>query len=118
MKSKSISSKNNVHSKTKKNRKSRIRIYSSFLANVAKSKQATRKKMISIEYFRDKTFQPSLSAIIFDPRAEAGDQILNVQGLSAMKFCLKGEFKWLKGDKIVLFFKRILELLQLFYRKY
>ncbi|SHI86357.1 ABC-F family ATP-binding cassette domain-containing protein [Flavobacterium terrae] len=80
-----------------------------FSANVAKSKQATsRKKMI--EKLNIGEIKPSsrrYPAIIFDQEREAGDQILNVQNLSAS---LDGEvlFKnvdlnMAKGDKIVVF---------------
>lgn len=82
-----------------------------FSANVAKSKQATsRKKMI--EKLKVDEIKPSsrrYPAIIFDQEREAGDQILNVQGLSAS---LEGEvlFKnvdlnMAKGDKVVIFSK-------------
>ncbi|WP_333694987.1 ABC-F family ATP-binding cassette domain-containing protein [Flavobacterium sp.] len=82
-----------------------------FSANVAKSKQATsRKKMI--EKLNLDEIKPSsrrYPAIIFDQEREAGDQILNVVGLSAS---LEGEvlFKNIdlnmaKGDKIVVFSK-------------
>ena len=82
-----------------------------FSANVAKSKQATsRKKMI--EKLNINEIKPSsrrYPAIIFDQEREAGDQILNVQGLSSS---VEGDilFKNIdlnvaKGDKIVLFSK-------------
>ena len=82
-----------------------------FSANVAKSKQATsRKKMI--EKLNLDEIRPSsrrYPAIIFDTDREAGDQILNVQDLSAS---VDGEvlFKNInlnmaKGDKIVIFSK-------------
>jgi ATPase subunit of ABC transporter with duplicated ATPase domains len=82
-----------------------------FSANVAKSKQATsRKKMI--EKLNLDEIKPSsrrYPAIIFDVEREAGDQILNVQGLAAS---VDGEtlFKnvdlnMAKGDKIVVFSK-------------
>jgi ATPase subunit of ABC transporter with duplicated ATPase domains len=80
-----------------------------FSANVAKSKQATsRKKMI--EKLNLDEIKPSsrrYPAIIFDVEREAGDQILNVQDLSAS---IDGEvlFKdvnlnMAKGDKVVIF---------------
>ncbi|GGD37589.1 ABC-F family ATP-binding cassette domain-containing protein [Muriicola marianensis] len=57
-----------------------------FSANVAKSKQATsRKKML--EKLRVEDIKPSsrrYPAIIFDREREAGDQILNVEGMSAL----------------------------------
>ena len=56
-----------------------------FSANVAKSKQATsRKKMLSKLKVDDiKLSSRRYPAIIFDREREAGDQILNVEGLSA-----------------------------------
>ncbi len=82
-----------------------------FSANVAKSKQATsRKKML--EKLNVDELKPSsrrYPAIIFDREREAGDQILNVENLSAY---LDGEvlFKNIdlnlaKGDKVVLYSK-------------
>ena len=80
-----------------------------FSANVAKSKQATsRKKMIDKLNIEDiRRTSRRYPAIIFDRDREAGDQILNVEGLKAS---LDGEvlFKNIdlnlaKGDKVVLF---------------
>ncbi|CAM3498037.1 ATP-binding cassette domain-containing protein [Flavobacterium gelidilacus] len=82
-----------------------------FSANVAKSKQATsRKKMIDkLNLDEIKPSSRRYPAIIFDTEREAGDQILNVQNLSAS---VEGEvlFKdvhlnMAKGDKIVVFSK-------------
>ena len=82
-----------------------------FSANVAKSKQATsRKKMIEKLNLADiKPSSRRYPAIIFDTEREAGDQILNVQNLSAS---IDGEvlFKnvdlnMAKGDKVVVFSK-------------
>jgi ATPase subunit of ABC transporter with duplicated ATPase domains len=82
-----------------------------FSANVAKSKQATsRKKMIDKLNLSDiKPSSRRYPAIIFETEREAGDQILNVQGLSA---AVEGEvlFKnvdlnMAKGDKVVVFSK-------------
>lgn len=80
-----------------------------FSANVAKSKQATsRKKML--EKLNVEEIKPSsrrYPAIIFDREREAGDQILNVEGLSAS---LDGETLFSnvdinldKKDKVVVF---------------
>lgn len=80
-----------------------------FSANVAKSKQATsRKKMI--EKLNVDAIKPSsrrYPAIIFDREREAGDQILNIENLSAS---LDGEILFrnidlnlAKGDKVVVF---------------
>ncbi|WP_405414388.1 ABC-F family ATP-binding cassette domain-containing protein [Maribacter sp. Asnod1-A12] len=78
-----------------------------FSANVAKSKQATsRKKMLSKLKVDDiKPSSRRYPAIIFDREREAGDQILNVEGLSATTD--EGELLFdnininlAKGDKI------------------
>lgn len=82
-----------------------------FSANVAKSKQATsRKKMISkLNISEIKPSSRRYPAIIFDQEREAGDQILNVQNLSASidgEVLFKGvNLNMAKGDKIVLFSK-------------
>ncbi|TXE07703.1 ATP-binding cassette domain-containing protein [Gelidibacter salicanalis] len=82
-----------------------------FSANVAKSKQATsRKKMI--EKLNISDIKPSsrrYPAIIFERDREAGDQILNINGLTAS---LEGEILFqnvdinlAKGDKVVVYSK-------------
>ncbi len=82
---------------------------SRFSANVAKSKQATsRKKMIEkldIEEIRPSSRR--YPAIIFEQERHAGDQILNIENLSAK---LEGEilFKNIhlnlsKGDKVIIY---------------
>jgi len=82
-----------------------------FSANVAKSKQATsRKKMI--EKLNVSDIKPSsrrYPAIIFEREREAGDQILNVENLSAS---VDGEILFknvnvnlAKGDKVVIYSK-------------
>ena len=82
-----------------------------FSANVAKSKQATsRKKMIDKLNIED--IRPSsrrYPAIIFEREREAGDQILNVENLSAS---IEGEtlftnldLNLAKGDKVVVYAK-------------
>ncbi|MHA7060104.1 ABC-F family ATP-binding cassette domain-containing protein [Aquimarina sp. M1] len=82
-----------------------------FSANVAKSKQATsRKKMI--EKLNIEDIKPSsrrYPAIIFERDREAGDQILNVEGLAASNeddVLFKGvDINLAKGDKVVVFSK-------------
>ncbi|WP_406683621.1 ATP-binding cassette domain-containing protein [Seonamhaeicola sp. MEBiC1930] len=80
-----------------------------FSANVAKSKQATsRKKMI--EKLNVADIRPTsrrYPAIIFERDREAGDQILNIEGLEAS---IEGEtlfnnidLNLVKGDKVVVF---------------
>ncbi len=82
-----------------------------FSANVAKSKQATsRKKMISkLNISEIKPSSRRYPAIIFEQEREAGDQILNVQNLSATvdgDVLFTGvDLNMAKGDKIVLFSK-------------
>ncbi|MFT7250937.1 MAG: ATPase subunit of ABC transporter with duplicated ATPase domains [Flavobacterium sp.] len=80
-----------------------------FSANVAKSKQATsRKKMIDkLNLDEIKPSSRRYPAIIFDTEREAGDQILNVQNLSAS---VEGDILFkdvhlnmAKGDKIIVF---------------
>lgn len=82
-----------------------------FSANVAKSKQATsRKKMI--DKLNIEEIQPSsrrYPGIIFERDREAGDQILNINGLAAS---IDGEVLFdnvninlNKGDKVVMFSK-------------
>ncbi|MBC3759723.1 ATP-binding cassette domain-containing protein [Hyunsoonleella sp. SJ7] len=80
-----------------------------FSANVAKSKQATsRKKMIDKLNIADiRPTSRRYPAIIFEREREAGDQILNIDGLSAS---LDGEVLFnkidlnlAKGDKVVVF---------------
>ncbi|WP_066225522.1 ABC-F family ATP-binding cassette domain-containing protein [Formosa haliotis] len=82
-----------------------------FSANVAKSKQATsRKKMIDKLNIEDiRRTSRRYPAIIFERDREAGDQILNVENLSAS---IDGEvlFKDInlnlnKGDKVVVYSK-------------
>ncbi len=82
-----------------------------FSANVAKSKQATsRKKMIDKLKLDDiKPSSRRYPAIIFDQEREAGDQILNIEGLTAT---LDGDvlfkdvdFNVAKGDKVIIFSK-------------
>ncbi len=80
-----------------------------FSANVAKSKQATsRKKMIDKLNISDiRPTSRRYPAIIFEREREAGDQILNIEELSAS---LDGEVLFnnidlnlAKGDKVVVF---------------
>ncbi len=82
-----------------------------FSANVAKSKQATsRKKMIdklNIEEIRPSSRR--YPGIIFEQEREAGDQILNVEGLSCsmdgQKIFDQIHFNLAKGDKAILYSK-------------
>jgi len=82
-----------------------------FSANVAKSKQATsRKKMI--EKLNVSEIKPSsrrYPAIIFERDREAGDQILNIEGLAATQdgetLFSNIDLNLSKGDKVVVYSK-------------
>lgn len=82
-----------------------------FSANVAKSKQATsRKKMIDKLNISDiKPSSRRYPAIIFEREREAGDQILNIEGLSAStdgEVLFKNvDINLAKGDKVVVYSK-------------
>ncbi|MEZ4796125.1 MAG: ATP-binding cassette domain-containing protein [Flavobacteriaceae bacterium] len=82
-----------------------------FSANVAKSKQATsRKKMIEKLNIADiKPSSRRYPAIIFEREREAGDQILNVENLSASidsEVVFKDiDINLAKGDKVVVYSK-------------
>ena len=80
-----------------------------FSANVAKSKQATsRKKMIDKLNIEDiKRSSRRYPAIIFERDREAGDQILNIEGLAASQdgdtLFSNIDLNLAKGDKVVVF---------------
>ena len=80
-----------------------------FSANVAKSKQATsRKKMIEKLNIADiRRTSRRYPAIIFERDREAGDQILNIEGLEASldgeTLFSKIDLNLAKGDKVVVF---------------
>ena len=82
-----------------------------FSANVAKSKQATsRKKMIDkLDIEEIKPSSRRYPAIIFDQEREAGDQILNVENLSASsdgRTLFKDvHLNLAKGDKVIVYAK-------------
>ena len=82
-----------------------------FSANVAKSKQATsRKKMIDkLDISSIKPSSRRYPAIIFERDREAGDQILNVEGLAASldedTLFKNVDINLSKGDKVVVYSK-------------
>ena len=82
-----------------------------FSANVAKSKQATsRKKMIDkLNIAEIKPSSRRYPAIIFEQEREAGDQILNIEGLQATldnDVLFQGlNLNLAKGDKVVVYSK-------------
>jgi len=92
---------------------------SRFSANAAKSKQATSRKKL-LEKINIDEIKPSTRrypAIIFKQEREAGDQILNVDGLGASlddKALFKNlEFELRKGDKVAFIGKDSLAITQL-----
>ena len=82
-----------------------------FSANVAKSKQATsRKKMIDkLDIEEIKPSSRRYPAIIFDQEREAGDQILNIENLSAsidgVPLFKEVHLNLAKGDKVIVYAK-------------
>ncbi|OMP29827.1 MULTISPECIES: ABC-F family ATP-binding cassette domain-containing protein [Mangrovimonas] len=82
-----------------------------FSANVAKSKQATsRKKMIDkLNISEIKPSSRRYPAIIFERDREAGDQILNIENLSASQdgdlLFQNVDINLAKGDKVVVYSK-------------
>jgi ATPase subunit of ABC transporter with duplicated ATPase domains len=82
-----------------------------FSANVAKSKQATsRKKMIDkLDIEEIKPSSRRYPAIIYDQEREAGDQILNIENLSAsvdgVPLFKEVHLNLAKGDKVIVYAK-------------
>jgi ATPase subunit of ABC transporter with duplicated ATPase domains len=82
-----------------------------FSANVAKSKQATsRKKMIDkLDLEEIKPSSRRYPALIFDQEREAGDQILNIENLSASAdgdvLFSDVHLNLAKGDKVIVYAK-------------
>ena len=82
-----------------------------FYANIAKSKQAnSRKKMIDkLDIEEIKPSSRRYPAIIFDQEREAGDQILNVENLSASSdgttLFKDVHLNLAKGDKVIVYAK-------------
>lgn len=91
-----------------------------FSSNVAKAKQATaRKKMLDKLNIDDiKPSSRRYPAIIFETEREAGDQILEVQGLSKTKdselLFSNIDFKLKKGDKVAILSKNSLAITEFF----
>jgi ATPase subunit of ABC transporter with duplicated ATPase domains len=95
--------------KGEEKKKELLEFIARFSANVAKSKQATsRKKMIDkLDIEQIKPSSRRYPAIIFDREREAGNQILNIENLSASQdgevLFKKIDINLDKGDKVVLF---------------
>ena len=97
--------------KSEEKKKELQEFISRFSANVAKSKQATsRKKMIEkLDIEEIKPSSRRYPAIIFEQERQAGDQILNIENLSA-NFDEEVLFKNVnlnlsKGDKVIIYSK-------------
>ena len=91
-----------------------------FSANASKSKQATSRKKV-LEKLNIEEIQPSsrkYPAIIFDQEREAGDQILNIDGLSAEfeKKPLFTDFRinLNRGDKVAILSRNAMAVTELF----
>jgi ATPase subunit of ABC transporter with duplicated ATPase domains len=87
-----------------------------FSANVKKSKQATSRKK-TLEKMNVDEIKPSnrkYPAIIFQPEREAGDQILNVEGLTLLPFFKDVSFSLYKGEKITFLSRESLSVTNFF----
>jgi ATPase subunit of ABC transporter with duplicated ATPase domains len=87
-----------------------------FSANVKKSKQATSRKK-TLEKMNVDEIKPSnrkYPAIIFQPEREAGDQILNVEGLTLLPHFKDVSFSLYKGEKVTLLSRESLSVTNFF----
>ena len=102
---------NDQNKKSEEKKKELQEFIARFSANVAKSKQATsRKKMIDkLDIEEIKPSSRRYPAIIFDQEREAGDQILNVENLSASSdgttLFKDVHLNLAKGDKVIVYAK-------------
>lgn len=91
-----------------------------FSSNVAKAKQATaRKKMLDkLNIEEIKPTSRRYPAIIFEMEREAGDQILEIEGLEIIKdgetLLSNGELNLKKGDKVAVISKNSLAITEFF----
>ncbi len=107
--------------KSEEKKKELQEFISRFSANVAKSKQATsRKKMIEkLDIEEIKPSSRRYPAIIFEQERQAGDQILNIENLSA-NFDEEVLFKNVnlnlsKGDKVIIYSKDTRAIIAFYY---
>ncbi|MCC6722681.1 MAG: ATP-binding cassette domain-containing protein [Bacteroidia bacterium] len=105
-----------LNKKNEEKRKELQEFIDRFSANVKKSKQATsRKKML--EKLNVDDIEPSsrkYPGIFFKQEREAGDQILNVKGLSLSPWFKNINFNIYKGEKVVFLSKNNLSVTNLF----
>jgi ATPase subunit of ABC transporter with duplicated ATPase domains len=112
---------NDKNKKIEDKRQALIDFIARFSANASKSKQATSRKK-ALEKLNVEEIEPSnrrYPGIIFQPLREVGNQILNVENLSAFsadgrKLFDKVTFSINKGDKIALLSKDPLAVTQFF----
>jgi ATPase subunit of ABC transporter with duplicated ATPase domains len=112
---------NDKNKKIEDKRQALIDFIARFSANASKSKQATSRKK-ALEKLNVEEIEPSnrrYPGIIFQPLREVGNQILNVENLSASsadgrKLFDKVTFSINKGDKIALLSKDPLAVTQFF----
>ncbi len=112
---------NDKNKKVEEKRQALIDFIARFSANASKSKQATSRKK-ALEKLNVEEIEPSnrrYPGIIFQPLREVGNQILNVENLSAVsndgrKLFDKVTFSINKGDKIALLSKDPLAITQFF----
>jgi ATPase subunit of ABC transporter with duplicated ATPase domains len=102
---------NDKNKKTEEKRQALLDFIARFSANASKSKQATSRKK-ALEKLTIEEIEPSnrrYPGIIFQPQREVGNQILNVENLSAAvegrKLFDKVTFSVNKGDKIAILSK-------------
>ena len=95
----------NQNKKAEERKKELQEFIARFSANVKKSKQATsRKKMLDkLNVDEIKPSSRKYPAIIFVQEREAGDQILNVKGLTLAPYFKDVSFSLNKGDKVFLY---------------
>lgn len=102
--------------KVEERRKELTEFIQRFSANVKKSKQATSRKKI-LEKLNVDEIRPSnrkYPAIIFQQEREAGDQILNVEGLTLEPYFKDVNFSLYKGEKVTLLSRESLSVTNFF----
>jgi ATPase subunit of ABC transporter with duplicated ATPase domains len=102
--------------KVEERRKELTEFIQRFSANVKKSKQATSRKK-TLEKLNVDEIKPSnrkYPAIIFQQEREAGDQILNVEGLTLEPYFRDVTFSLYKGEKVTLLSRESLSVTNFF----
>jgi len=102
--------------KVEERRKELTEFIQRFSANVKKSKQATSRKK-TLEKLNVDEIKPSnrkYPAIIFQQEREAGDQILNVEGLTLEPYFKDVTFSLYKGEKVTLLSRESLSVTNFF----